>query len=551
MPTNEQSSEVQPQERLPADARTEGKRAIPIKVRIIGTPSSADLDKLTASVARAVGKQLRAAQRATPEHSPAVAKPIVGFGIPAGAVDLDDSAAEQGIRQRLARVDKDLATGIGVRSPAMLAELEAEKRSLLTSLAVTLEARLKDNRKQQTAEIGVRSPDFLAELADKERRIVGELAVVRLLAQYASGPTQAVASSPSHDLPINWFGGANQRGLGGESLVGQRYYPDATEMPKDFGGIDFIEGGKRTPLTGIQKVGGQKLPLSQDSFRVEGGRVIQVKTLENSTPGYQVPGAIKRELQKGIDKLVATDDRGVSRSRIQGKEVRRVEYVGNPDERILHVELAREPTAAQSAELEQEVRVICELNKIKFTYNWPKSPSVPKPVPKPWMGTAKGTALGLGGLALGKAGEIGRENRREDQQNQQGYAPVGSAAYAVEPWYIRLGSFFRFDGFETNVQAPEAADIPVWRQHIRRTTEAKKIGDSLSFAWQTANRSPAFSRTLDVFVTYRKGPDGRWSVESTTDAPQGFRPPDINRIIDVDVSDGAVESMLSFEGPTA
>ncbi|MGY2060693.1 hypothetical protein ACW9HQ_38005, partial [Nocardia gipuzkoensis] len=53
-----------------------GSTVIPVKVRIIGTPSAADLDKLTETVAAAVRKQLRAANAAQAKQPSDSDRPI-------------------------------------------------------------------------------------------------------------------------------------------------------------------------------------------------------------------------------------------------------------------------------------------------------------------------------------------------------------------------------------------------------------------------------------------------------------------------------------------
>ncbi len=487
---------------------TTGSTVIPVKVRIIGTPSAADLDKLSASVTRAVGKQLRASNTAGKQAN-------------TSAVD-----ATREIRRRLAGVEHDLTTGIGVRSPAAVAELEAEKWRLLGSLTGALTARLEDIRAQQKTGIGVRSERGRAELAAEERRISGELAAAQLLAQQAAGV------QPTRELPIDWFAGSKERGLSGERLVHGRYYPQSTSLPKNFKGIDLVEGGTRTPLTGTTAFRRSQWPMTSDSFRVEGGTVIQVKTLENSGTGYQEPGRVEGTLNKAVEGLI-NFDRETALNEARGGEVYHVEHSGTVDRRILHVELDSAPSPAQAAEL-RSVRESCELNGIEFTYNAPEPPSPAVP--------------GLTGLALGAAGAIGRESRRADQKTEQGYAPVGQAAYAEAPWYEQLGSFFRLDWFEADVRAPEAADLPIWRANVRRHADAKKIGDTLPFAWQTRDRTRPGDHTVDVVVRYRKGPDGRWLVESVGDAPDGFTAPDLNRVVDGNVSDLDVEIMLKIGG---
>ncbi|MFI6041860.1 hypothetical protein ACIA8C_09510 [Nocardia sp. NPDC051321] len=506
------STQTRPKNPLPATASGAGKIVLPVNVRLTGTPSGAHLDKLTQAVARGVLRQLRAARgavparRIRPQHS-----------VP----------AEQAIRQHLARVEHDLGTGIGVRSPAALAELNTEKQRLTTELAALLAAQLEQNRKAQSTGIGVRSPAALTELADDERRIVGELAVAQLLAQHAP----LLIPQPQF-LPIDWSAGLQTRGLTGERLVGSRYYPEATELPRNFPAADFLEGGTRTPLTGTVRVKAGKLPLSSESFRADGGRLIQVKTLDNGPGKYTEPGSIADELTKGLDKFDKFE-RGLSRSETRGAEVFRAEHSGNADEKVLHVELFEDPSPAQLTEL-AEFAAAAQQRGVTVRFNWPKLSS--------------NTVTGLTGVGFGVAGALGRANRQADQQQEEGYAPVGGAAYAAEPWYIRLGSFFRGDLFESSSTTPEPADVPVFRANLRKKADAKRVGETLDFNWQKPDRNSALPRTLNISVTYKKAPDGRWVVEAVGDAPSGFTPPDINRIIDPAVSDSAVDSMLTTGG---
>ncbi|MCM6771973.1 hypothetical protein NDR87_03230 [Nocardia sp. CDC159] len=506
--------EIRPAHRLPTRAGRAGRTAVPVRVRVVGTPSGADLDKLTGSVARAVGRQLRAAGAAAVERT--------SLG------ETRDVPPEDRIRIRLRAVEHDLSTGIGVRSPAAIAELEAERVRLLTELTTVLAGRLEDVRAQRKTGIGVRSPEALTQLEADERRASGELAAARLLAQQAAG-----LRPPPETLAIDWFEGHQGRGLSAEGPVGQRYYPGATPLPRAYPGIDLIEGGTRTPLTGIIRVGSKQLPLTPDSVRIEGGTLVQVKTVDNHPGAYARPGALRNQLiQKGIDLLAATES-GTGRSQDVGGSAFRVEHTGPAERRILHIELRSEPTADHLAELEA-VREYGSAKGIEVVYRWPKAPSLAVP--------------GTTGVALGVAGTIGRELRREEQLERRGYAPVGAAAFAEEPWYVQLGSLFRLDWFESSVRAPGPVDIPVWRQHVRRTADAKKPGDTLRFLWQTPDRSRPIPSTRDIEVTYRKTPEGRWRVETIDDAPAGFTPPDLNAIVDPAVGDGTVAAMLSSEG---
>lgn len=77
------SKETRPQHPLPTTARGAGTTVVPVKVRITGTPSAADLDRLTQTVARAVGRQLRAVRESREQRS--TTPPASRFEVPGPA----------------------------------------------------------------------------------------------------------------------------------------------------------------------------------------------------------------------------------------------------------------------------------------------------------------------------------------------------------------------------------------------------------------------------------------------------------------------------------
>jgi hypothetical protein len=335
---------------------------------------------------------------------------------------------------------------------------------------------------------------------------------------------------------VDWNAG-NLRGLGAEDTVLFKY-PGALKMPAKFPGVDYIQGGTATPMTGL---GPKGLPFSQGSATIEDGTLIQYKTMKNSLPYYQEPKAVYKDLSKGMEKLEIFDP-GTGRSEKIGSEWFRVEHTAPAERRVLHIELEVAPTPAQQAQL---ARLAAEGegfgafgagNKVEVVVS---APPAGKPPSKtlPWIS-------GTFNVALMVAQYIGRQKRTERDLATTGYSPVGTAPFAAEPWYIRLGSFLRGDVMELAGDLGPL-NVPVWRNHVRKVAGDKKPGETLSFGWQYKNPLEPFGLIEDVDVIYIKNNDGTWRVQSVADPPAGFVAPDLNRIIDTKVSDGEVVNMLS------
>lgn len=249
------------------------------------------------------------------------------------------------------------ATGVVQREPMKKAELES---------------RLAEVNAELSAGEGVRSKEALEKLRTEKLELETQLGI--------AAPVK-VPGSPK----VDWEGG-NLRGLGAESEVLRGSYPGATQLPKNFPAVDFVEGGTRTPLTGTARVKGGKLPLSSDSFKIEGGTLIQLKTLKNTDPSYVAPGGIKKELTAGLEAL-ASHRPGTSWSEQVGGEMRRVE-IGTPDKKILHVELQVAPNAMQTKELDEikwagkQFASFGPGEEIEVVVNWPKG-TTPPPMPPP------------------------------------------------------------------------------------------------------------------------------------------------------------------------
>ena len=276
-----------------------------------------------------------AGQRLLAHELTHVAQQTGSGGVPnatSGAIQREPVDPEE-LRKRLAKINAELASGGGVRTKEATEKLQAEKLQLETELGIA--------------------------------------------------PKLTPPGAPS----IDWEGG-NLRGLPAETEVQAAHYPNSTQLPKGFKGVDFVEGGTRTPLTGTARVKAGKLPLTSDSFSVEGGTAVQLKTLKNSLDYYQQPGNLRKTLDDGLSGL-ANVRPGEGKSETVGGQVRRVE-VGQFERKILHVELDSPPTPDQQAQLEQVKAAGKSFGsfgpgeEIEVVVNWPKvTPTTPPPASKP------------------------------------------------------------------------------------------------------------------------------------------------------------------------
>jgi hypothetical protein len=127
----------------------------------------------------------------------------------------------------------------------------------------------------------------------------------------------------------------------------------------------------------------------------------------------------------------------------------------------------------------------------------------------------------------------------------EGYVPSGAAQY--DTWWERLGHWFLDPTLDRGAPVEGRLNIPVWRQRLRDAAGAKKPGESMDMLWQVEMPSRFLgTETHDFVVNYQKLPDGTWRAGP---APAGMpvAPPDLNRIMDPSVSDGAVESMITYD----
>jgi hypothetical protein len=475
-----------------------------------------------------------------------VRRPVMRSAVP-GVLQRQQLSSEE-LRKRLEQVRHDLSTGSGVRTTEATNKLKEEEQRLMAALGQTamqdLRRRLEANRQQQAVGTGVRSPEAIAKLKEDQQQIETQIAITA-----SAGGAAPTFFKPSGAPQVaNWAGG-NLRGLGAEDAVLNASYPGATKLPAGYPGVDFIHGGQRTPLTGFGRGQAGKLPLSSDSVVIDGGTLVQLKTMKNSLPYYQEPNAVLKELEKGLEGL-ANIKPGAGKSEQVGAEYRRVEHSGQATKKILHVELEAPPTPEQQAQLARlkdsgkSYGAFGPGEEIEVVVNWPGG--TPKSIFSR-IEMAPGSAMGAANLGLAVAGAVGRERLRERQLETEGYAPVGLAAHGSDSFWIRLGAFFRGDQAESLTGATGTLNMPVWRNNLRQKAEAKKTGETLMIGWQYKDPTETFSFTEDIAVTYQKQPDGSWRALPPSDKPKGFTVPDLNRIIDLKESDGAVLDMLSSE----
>jgi hypothetical protein len=277
------------------------------------------------------------------------------------------------------------------------------------------------------------------------------------------------------------------------------------------------------------------LPLTAHSAAIEGGTLIQLKTLKGSEAFYaENPENIYSTLSSQMEKL-ANVKPGAGRSENIGGEVFRITHSGAAERKIFRIELDQAPTAEQLAQFEKLKEAGRSYGQfgageeIEVVVNWPGKGALVKPA------MAGAAAVALAGLSM-----YSREKWREHQLEDEGYAPTGLAAHENDSWPVRLGAFFRGDQLESHMGGPGAVNMPVWRARIRANAAKVSPGGDLAINWQ---RAKPMGGSEDLRVVYQKQPDGSWRVGPGQNTP-GFSPPDLNRILDPNETDAAIQAMI-------
>ncbi|MBL8298419.1 MAG: DUF4157 domain-containing protein [Rhodanobacteraceae bacterium] len=161
-------------------------------------------------------------------------------------------------------------------------------------------------------------------------------------------------------------------------------------------------------------------------------------------------------------------------------------------------------------------------------------------------------SLGGGLLSLGlpivagmiHAGAVA--DRIEKKADETGYVPYG--APSGEGLLYDLGSWLLDPTNEADksVGIEQRFKVSPWRQNLREKAAEKSPGDTIDFNWQKGKCSFDIwgnQEYDDVEVIYKKGTDGRWSVESG----DASGTPDFNDIISDEVPDDKIESIIMVD----
>jgi hypothetical protein len=167
--------------------------------------------------------------------------------------------------------------------------------------------------------------------------------------------------------------------------------------------------------------------------------------------------------------------------------------------------------------------------------------------PEGATGEGPGGGAAVAGVGIGLAYSLlihpAAIARRRDTE---GFAPTGPDP--EEGILTRLGRFFLDPTFDDAVPAASRFNLPVWRSRVRSAAGAKRSGETLRMSWER-ERPGLFPGSVthdNVDVEYTRQPDGTFSAGRVVDGDaEGFTPPDINRVLDPNVSNDSVMYMLS------
>ena len=172
------------------------------------------------------------------------------------------------------------------------------------------------------------------------------------------------------------------------------------------------------------------------------------------------------------------------------------------------------------------------------------------PVVSPGEGSGIEMVPGSGSAALsvgiGVAYSIVHQAAMNRKRDTEGFAPVGPDP--EEGILTRLGRFFADPTMGDNIPAAGRFNLPVWRSRVRSIAGAKKTGETLRMSWEREKPGilPGMVTHDSVDVEYVRQPDGTFGPGKVVDGDsEGFAAPDINRVIDSNVSNDSIMYMLS------
>jgi hypothetical protein len=166
---------------------------------------------------------------------------------------------------------------------------------------------------------------------------------------------------------------------------------------------------------------------------------------------------------------------------------------------------------------------------------------------KAWKGTGVG-ALKTGALiALSILHGKAVVERMQKQAQETGFAPIGPIGDKL----YDLGAWFLDPTNEAGRSVPfsQRFHMATWRQTIRDAADKKAVGDTYKFPWETDDgwdplREHRMTKTC--YVYYRKGPNGYWYTIRGACNEDEFFPPDLNKVIDPNVSDEELRQYLEL-----
>lgn len=169
---------------------------------------------------------------------------------------------------------------------------------------------------------------------------------------------------------------------------------------------------------------------------------------------------------------------------------------------------------------------------------------------KAWKGTGVG-ALKTGALiALSILHGKAVIERMQKQVQETGFAPVGPTGNTL----YDLGAWFLDPTNEAGRSVPfsQRFHMASWRQTIRDAADKKAVGDTYKMPWETDDGWDALRehrKTKTCYVYYRKGPNGYWYTIKGSCNEDEFFPPDLNKVIDPNVSDEELRQYLELPAP--
>jgi hypothetical protein len=157
--------------------------------------------------------------------------------------------------------------------------------------------------------------------------------------------------------------------------------------------------------------------------------------------------------------------------------------------------------------------------------------------PGAWKGAAVGSAKFATLMAISYLHSKAVVERTRQEVDKTGFSapgPTGDFLYDLGAWILDPT-----DETGRSIPFSQRFEMATWRRTMKEAADRKEPGEYYKCAWTTSDGVDSFGtpQYRKFYAKYRKGANGYWYTISCSDCEGEDFPPDLNKILDPNVSD--------------